>query len=139
MCVSPHDGVNVSGPSRRIPGHTEPLAGAPGAGVCLLSGGHRAMAAPGSLTPDIGGEWALVTRHGHRPSVQIIQCLSVNVFVKMFGTMSFRVNTVSLLLLNSLTTTHCLHIKSINVPKYAKVSHYNIRSYYIRDKSKKKI
>ena len=36
--------------------------------------------------------------------------------------MSFRVNAVSLLLLNSLTTTQSLHIKSINVPKYAKVS-----------------
>ena len=40
----------------------------------------------------------------------------------MLRTMSFRVNTVSLLLLNTLTTTQSLHIKSINVPKYAKVS-----------------
>ena len=36
--------------------------------------------------------------------------------------MSFRVNSVTLLLLNCLTTSHSLHIKSIDVPKYAKVS-----------------
>ena len=121
-----HRLVSVTGQLRRIPGQSLQVTGVTRAGVCLVSGEHRGVE---TRTPE--REWRVVSRHdGSWASVQITPvCCEC---VRMFGTMSFRVNTVSLLLLNFVATIYCLRIKSINVPKYAKVSHWGNKRYRVQ-------